>query len=108
MIQKKNFDGWKQEWKALVRDLKPYWLYQKSEQILRKKGVFLDEYTERLAKIKNKNHNLFGNININDKFMTKTFIKDKRQDIVDKILETSIKDSFDEETENIGILLINK
>lgn len=102
LIQKNQFDGWKQEWKAMVRDLKPYWVYKKSEQILRKKGVFLDEYTERLAKIKNKNQNLFGNVNIDDKFMTMSFKQEERDQSMHQVVNEHIHAMFDEETENIG------
>lgn len=86
----------------MVRDVKPFWVYQKSEQVLRKKGVFLDEYTERLAKIKNKNQSLFGNINIDDKFMTTEHTKDERQKIIEELVDEDIMNNFDEETEKIG------
>jgi hypothetical protein len=102
LIEKKKFDWWKKEWKAVIRDLKPFWVYQKSEQVLRKKGIFLDEYTERLAKIKNKNQSLFGNININDKFMTTTVVKDQREKELEKMLDDQFSNKVDTETENIG------
>jgi hypothetical protein len=104
LIQKNNFDGWKTEWKSVVRDIKPFWLYKKSEQVLRKKGIFLDEYTERLAKIKNKHQNLFGNINIDNKFMTTQFNKDKRELSLEQLVDEDLEKHFDEETENIGKL----
>lgn len=102
LIQKNQFDDWKKEWKAVVRDLKPFWVYQKSEQILRKKGVFLDEYTERLAKIKNKHQNLFGNVNIDDKFMTMSFKKDAREVASEKATSKALHATFEDETKSVG------
>ena len=77
-------------------------MYKKSEQILRSKGIFLNEYTERLERLKNKNVNLFGNINTDDKFMTLGYKKDERELRVEKNVPQNFHDELSEETMSIG------
>ena len=105
LIQKKKFEGWKTPWKTTIRDLKPFWIFKKSEEYLRSKGIFLDEYTERLTRLKNKNKNvnLFGNINTENKFVTLEYQKDEFQIKAEKAIPKKLKEEIQEDTVEIGI-----
>ena len=104
LILKNNFNAWKQKWHTAVRDLKPFWVYKKSEQILRSKGIYLDEYTERLERLKHKNVNLFGNINTDDKFVTLGYEKDERELKVEGNVPQEFLNDLSDETMSIGII----
>lgn len=106
LIQKKKFEGWKQNWDVFLRDIKPFWVYSISEHVLRSKGIILDEITERLLKIKNKNINLFGNINVNDKFVSINSKIDDRVNVVKQILPDDFEEYLKTDTESISNVII--
>lgn len=102
MIKKNRFNQWNQKWTTNIRDLKPVWLHNRSEFYLRSKNVFLDEITERLVNIKNKKHNLFGNINVNNQIVTLNYEKNSRAENLFASLEPDLKRKFETETEELG------
>ena len=60
--------------------------------------------TERMLKLKNKNVNLFGNVNIDDKFVSLNYKTDDRINAVKQILP----DDFENYLKNDTELLSNK
>ena len=71
---------------------------------MRSKDIILDEMTERMLKLKNKNVNLFGNVNIDDKFVSLNYKTDDRINAVKQILP----DDFENYLKNDTELLSNK
>lgn len=102
MIKKNRFNQWNQKWTTNIRDLKPVWLHNRSEFYLRSKNVYLDEITERLVNIKNKKHNLFGNINVNNQIVTLNYEKNSRAENLFASLGPDLKRKFETETEELG------
>ena len=97
-VRKKKLGDWKSQWKTVVRDLKPFWVYQMSAKMLRYQGIFKEDSPksfESLKALKNGSISEFGRRETEEE--QSGWGKEARTKTVEKELDPIIKHNFEEE-----------